>query len=383
MKASSTAIKSLKEYFSKLNITFLKDLTKEEQKVDLLLDNNKAKEQKYSLFLTALIAKDYSTTNKQYFIDVKNTYSLLEENTNNLKKLKKMLNGLNSKVLNLTLSEQETDSQITYAINSISKDLNSYAELVDEVKPKLIENNTTINTFTSYHSTRLLLTTFDMDLGDTLEETADLSSPKIDERSLKTSYSDIVTLNENKVLIISEKDNKVYLPYRKTELKAYLSQYPSEYYSYKNVIEKEFILPLNRFMDNQQLARFRETYTLYRDREASSSIVAFNQALRTSFKSDLNPAIIAACKTKKQLTNYILCLNDNNLDEFTDFEIIYDMAPATVTKVTKPVKPPKTEKTEKVEKIEKTDKIEKTEKIEKPVKSEKVEKTDNKTTKKK
>ena len=328
MNANRQANKSLKEYFSDSNLNFLKNLTREEQKVDGFLESNKTKQEKYSLFLTALATKDYSTTNKQYFIDVKNVYSLLEENTNGLKKLKKLLNALNTKVLSLTLSDQETEDQVTYQVNTISSELNSYAEQLDELKPKLIENNKTINTFTSYHSTRLLLTTFDMDLGYNLEEYVDLSSPIFDERILKTSYSDIVTLNENKVLIISEKDRKVYLPYRKTELKAYLSQYPSEYYSYKNVLEKECIVPLDTFMNNQGIARFREAYTLYRDREAQSSLVAFNQALKVSFKNDLNPAIIAACKNKKQLNNYILCLNDKKPEEFKDFQIIYDMNPA-------------------------------------------------------
>lgn len=320
----------LKEYFSSANLNFLKNLAKEQQKLEKLLDSNKEKQEKYSLFLTALNTKDYSTTNKEYYIDVKNNYSLIEENTNNLKDLKRLLSGLNSKILNLTLSEQETKEQINYSINSITNDLNNYAESLDEIKPKLIENSTNINTFTQYHSTRLLLTTFDMDLGNSLEETVDLASPVFDERNITTSYSDMVTVNENKVLIISEKENKVYLPYKKTELKAYMSQYPTEYYSYKNVIEKEFILPLNRFMTNQKLARFRETYSLYRDREASSIFTALNQATKVSFKSNLNPAIVAACKTKKQLNNYILCLDDKKIEDFNDFEIVYDMNPAKV-----------------------------------------------------
>ena len=328
MSTSKHAKKSLNEYLSSANLSFLKNLTREQQKLDSLLENNKTKEEKYSLFLTSLIAKDYSTTNKQYFIDVKNNYALLEENTNNLKKLKKLLNALNTKVLSLVLSNQETEEQTEYAVNTILSELNGYAQLLDEIKPKLIENNKNVNTFTSYHSTRLLLTTFDMDLGYNLEEYVDLTSPTLDETTLKTSYSDIVTLNENKVLIISEKDKKVYLPYRKTELKAYLAQFPTQYYSYKNVIEKEFILPLDRFMSNQNLARFRETYSLYRDREASSALTAFSQAVKVSLNSDLNPAIIAACKNKKQLTNYILCLKENKTEDFTDFEIIYDMHPS-------------------------------------------------------
>ena len=330
MNNESTNVQSLKDYFSGANLNFLKNLTKEQQKLDSLLDHNKEKEEKYSLFLTALNTKEYSTTNKEYYIDVKNNYSLLEKNTENLKKLKKLLTNLNTKILSLTLSEPETKDQVNYAIKSITSDLNQYAELLDEIKPKLIENNKNINTFTQYHSTKRLLTTFGMELGNILKETIDLSSPIFDERNIETSYSDMVTVNENKVLIISEKENKVYLPYKKTELKAYMSQYPTEYYSYKNVIEKEFILPLNRFMTNQKLARFREAYSLYRDREASSAFTALNQALKISFKSNLNPAIVAACKTKKQLNNYILCLDDKKPEEFSDFEIVYDMNPSKV-----------------------------------------------------
>ena len=106
-----------------------------------------------------------------------------------------------------------------------------------------------------------------------------------------------------------------------------MSQYPTQYFSYKNVIEKEFILPLNYFMHNPSVARFRETYSLYRDREVTSSLTAFQKAFSLTFKQNLNPAIIAACKTKKQLDNYLLCLAENKTEEFTDFEILYDMNP--------------------------------------------------------
>ena len=198
------------------------------------------------------------------------------------------------------------------------------------MKTDFIQNNLSINTFTSYHSTRLLLTTFDMDLGENLDESINLISPNSTTSQINTSYSDMVGTNENKVLIISEKENKVYLPYKKTELKAYLSQYPTSYYSYKNVIEKEFILPLNYFMNNPSMARFRETYSLYRDREATSIVEALKKALSLAFKSELNPAVIAACKTKKQLNNFILCLDENKLNDFSDFEIIYDVKPQKI-----------------------------------------------------
>ena len=43
-------------------------------------------------------------------------------------------------------------------------------------------------------------------------------------------------------------------------------------------------------------------------------------------KSELNPAIIAACKYQDQLDNYLKCLEDNTLDKFTDFEIKFDIS---------------------------------------------------------
>ncbi len=320
--------KDLRMFFSEENLIFLKNMNEELSKIEMLLEKNQNKEEKYSLFLTALTTKDFSNTNKEYFLDVKNIYDILEKNTALLKNLKSTLSTLSTKLLALVLSD--STSTTPELVNEINNNLNHYIELLDEMKTDFIQNNLSVNTFTSYHSTRLLLTTFDMDLGENLDESINLISPNSTTSQINTSYSDMVGTNENKVLIISEKENKVYLPYKKTELKAYLSQYPTSYYSYKNVIEKEFILPLNYFMNNPSMARFRETYSLYRDREATSVIEALKKALSLAFKSELNPAVIAACKTKKQLNNFILCLDENKLNDFSDFEIIYDVKPQKI-----------------------------------------------------
>ena len=320
--------KDLRMFFSEENLIFLKNMNEELSKIEMLLEKNQNKEEKYSLFLTALTTKDFSNTNKEYFLDVKNIYDILEKNTALLKNLKSTLSTLSTKLLALVLSD--SSSTTPELVNEINNNLNHYIELLDEMKTDFIQNNLSVNTFTSYHSTRLLLTTFDMDLGENLDESINLISPNSTTSQINTSYSDMVGTNENKVLIISEKENKVYLPYKKTELKAYLSQYPTSYYLYKNVIEKEFILPLNYFMNNPSMARFRETYSLYRDREATSVVEALKKALSLAFKSELNPAVIAACKTKKQLNNFILCLDENKLNDFSDFEIIYDVKPQKI-----------------------------------------------------
>ena len=320
--------KDLKMFFSEENLIFLKNMNEELSKIEMLLEKNQNKEEKYSLFLTALTTKDFSNTNKEYFLDVKNIYDILEKNTALLKNLKSTLSTLSTKLLALVLSD--STSTTPELVNEINNSLNHYIELLDEMKTDFIQNNLSVNTFTSYHSTRLLLTTFDMDLGENLDESINIISPNSTTSQINTSYSDMVGTNENKVLIISEKENKVYLPYKKTELKAYLSQYPTSYYSYKNVIEKEFILPLNYFMNNPSMARFRETYSLYRDREATSVVEALKKALSLAFKSELNPAVIAACKTNKQLNNFIHCLDENKLNDFSDFEIIYDVKPQKI-----------------------------------------------------
>lgn len=320
--------KDLEKFFSEENLNFLKNLNQELSKIDILIEKNQKKEKKYSLFLTTLSAKNFSTTNKEYFLDVKNICSLLEKNSENLKDLKNSLSNLSTKLVSLVLSEE--NENVSNLVNNIGSGLTKYIELLDEFKLSIIKNNVEINTFTSYHSTKLLLTTFDMELGDSLDENITLLSPNNMADSLNSAYSNLINTNENNTLIISEKENKVYLPYKRTELKAYMSQYPTQYYSYKNVIEKEFILPINYFMNNPTLARFRETYALYRDREALSSVQALRKSLSLTFKQNLNPAIIAACKTKKQLDNYLLCLDENKLEDFIDFEILYDMNPKKV-----------------------------------------------------
>lgn len=317
--------KDLKKFFSEENLFFLKEINKELSKIENLIEKNQKKEEKYSLFLTALSTKDFSSTNKEYYLDVKNIYSLLEKNADFLKNAKNKLSTLSTQLLSLLLADDSSNTSVL--TSQINNTLNQYSELLDDMEKEFITNNNSINTFTLYHSTKLLLKTFDMNLGDALDEEVLLLSPKSSAAHIETAYSDFVGDTENKVLIISEKENKVYLPYKKTELKSYISQYPSSYYSYKNVIEKEFILPLNYFMNNQSMARFRETYALYHDREALSPFTSLQKAVSLAFKGDLNPAIIAACKTQKQLNNYLLCLKENKLDDFEDFKIIYDMNP--------------------------------------------------------
>ncbi len=130
---------------------------------------------------------------------------------------------------------------------------------------------------------------------------------------------------ENNILLISEKKGKVFLPYKKEDLQEYLLSYPEDYKSYSDVIEKEYILPLNIFMKNQTLSRFRETYELIRNREFKSMFEAMKVSTKFMFKYDLNPAIIAACNSKDELNEYMSCLEKNELEKFNIFDIKFEL----------------------------------------------------------
>ena len=75
------------------------------------------------------------------------------------------------------------------------------------------------------------------------------------------------------------------------------------------------------------MTRFRETYALIRDREGKSVLDALKYSFDLMFKDDLNPAIIAACKTQQQLEDYLYCLEHKNLEDFKHFKIQFHVAP--------------------------------------------------------
>ena len=66
-------------------------------------------------------------------------------------------------------------------------------------------------------------------------------------------------MEDNKTLIISEEDGKVYLPYTKDDVKEEMVQNKGKKIS--ELIEQNYILPLDKFK-NSMKARFREGYNL-------------------------------------------------------------------------------------------------------------------------
>lgn len=131
----------------------------------------------------------------------------------------------------------------------------------------------------------------------------------------------------NKILIISETENKVYLPYTIDELKEYIIKDKSNYKNLQEVIKKEFIKEYKTFFKNPVKARFIETYNLIRKREKGKIIIALFYAIKMMFYKNINSAIIAACKSKLELNNYLYFLKSKNTEAFEYFKIIYDVSP--------------------------------------------------------
>lgn len=131
-------------------------------------------------------------------------------------------------------------------------------------------------------------------------------------------------LEDNKTLIISEEDGKVYLPYTKEDVKQEVLQNKGT--KITDVIENKYILPLDKYK-NSIRARFREGYNLMYKKEGKSKKSAILLGIELMFESNLHPAIISACKTLEELDIYLDCLEDNELEKFSCFKIIYKSLP--------------------------------------------------------
>lgn len=134
-------------------------------------------------------------------------------------------------------------------------------------------------------------------------------------------------LEDNRTLVISERLQKIYLPYKVSELVNYVESYPGSYTSLRDVVNQEFILPFDYFRKHPSKARFTEAYNLLKNREGRNFMKSVSYAFRLLNKNNLNPAIIASCKTQHELDSYLYYLDSDNLNNFKFFDIIYEVNP--------------------------------------------------------
>lgn len=162
------------------------------------------------------------------------------------------------------------------------------------------------------------------------------NDPASDLFKMMDSLSDIISKLENEeealvssiydcnTLLISEETQKVYLPYTSEEIGEKLNG-SEKYKTVDDVIENEYTVPLSVYK-NPISARFKEAYTLMRVKEKSSIRAAIDLGLDLMFTSNLNPAIITACKNIVELNSYLDCLYNNETDKFEYFNIVYKIS---------------------------------------------------------
>ena len=130
-------------------------------------------------------------------------------------------------------------------------------------------------------------------------------------------------------LIISELQQKVFLPFTINNVKEILLSNRNEYTSIQNVIDKLYTRPITDYKF-PAIARFREAYKLIKDKENGSTLKALGLGFELFFNYNLHPAIITACKSSDELDVYLACLEDNTLNDFHFFDIKYQIPPAVV-----------------------------------------------------
>ena len=164
------------------------------------------------------------------------------------------------------------------------------------------------------------------------KETAKIKESKNtekDDEEIKASKHSVEEDDEivdNDTLIISDENKKVILPYKVKDLEQKL-QKNKNYKTLKDVIDKEYTIPTETFK-NPVKSRFREAFQLIKKKEHGSLKEAISLGFELMFQSDLNPAVIAACKNLDELDIYLDCLDDNELDKFSCFKILYNIPPS-------------------------------------------------------
>ena len=243
--------------------------------------------------------------------------SLLKMSFEKLNDIEKIASKLNENIVS-TISLYDKNNQNNY--NEIKANLIEYNKQKNELFNQIFEfenmNISTLNT-----SISILLKKFN--------------------KKLKRQNKNFNTLNDsNKInielqpydfntLIISEKDQKAYLPFFYKDIKDIYEKFSNKYKTIQDVVDELYIIPLNKFK-NSAISRFREAFNLIRNKDKGSIAKALDLGLELMFKYNLNPIIISACRNLDELDIYLDCLEENELNDFKCFNIKFEVMPKII-----------------------------------------------------
>lgn len=304
---------SLDNFISSDLIVSLKN---EKENIMQIIDLYTKKKSNLSSTVTNIVEIVNSTTDNNKVDEIHEKLSLLKSSFEKLEYIEKLALKLEE---DLTSTISLYDKNLEDNENEIKANLIEYNKQRDELFRKILEfeNN---NTIILNSTIELLLTTFKIKIkkhNPSVEHDISNNKAKVD-----------IELEpyDNNILTISEKEQKAYLPFFYNQVLDIYKNSNNKYKTLQDVIEDLYILPLNNFK-NSSLSRFREAFNLIRKKENGSIAKALDLGLELMFKYDLNPIIISACRNIDELDIYLNCLEENQLYDFTCFEIKFEVSP--------------------------------------------------------
>lgn len=253
--------------------------------------------------------------------DSKNYFQIVNENIKQLNIYKESFGNIKHQIMDFLIKIDSLDNisevNLKDDISKLKLDISVFTLDSKNIENDIQSNNEKIEEFLNKNN---ITTSIEFEY---TKPTYNKLSDNIKESDKQDTY----IAKNNNTLVVSEKLKKVLLPYSEKEILEYLEQYPNQYKSFEDVVRKEYIIPIDMYLKHPVIARFRESYSLIRDKEAMSILDAFKFAMEMMFRYEINPAIIAACKSKLQLEKYLDCLSRKKLDEFLDFEINFEINP--------------------------------------------------------
>ena len=138
---------------------------------------------------------------------------------------------------------------------------------------------------------------------------------------------EISNISNTNILIVSEKDQVAYLPYKIEEIESFLKskrKNKHRYSSVQEVVDRDYTVPLSLFKF-PTIARFREVFNLIR--KENGLLEAFETAVELMVNFRLDPIVIRACRNVQELNIFVDCLEEDETSKFPCFEIRYEVAP--------------------------------------------------------
>lgn len=250
--------------------------------------------------------------NLEYFHE---TVTVLKQSFENIHIMQDLASKLEKE---LTLILSLYDKSIENNLEEIKANLVEYNKQRDELSNKMLEFE---NTHTSILNSAIALSL----------RIANKKVKKQNKIINNTSSKDTIKVDielephDYNILTVSEKEQKAYLPFFYSEIKK-IYQNSNDYATLQDVVNDLYIIPLNRFK-NSAIARFKESFHLIRNKEKGSITKALDLGLELMFKYELSPIVIAACRNLDELDIYLDCLEENELHDFSCFEIKFEVMP--------------------------------------------------------